>query len=236
MGPDDKLASDERAIHRAHKALLGVVPGERIGADTQFTYQVVPQAILATRTLVAASGSSDGGHILLRPRLMVLENGRVSHVLAESKNLDEDGYRRELTDVLLCQLGYYQGLYHGDALTTPEKLASLRKRECRSIWPELRGDARKLAPLLAMLSDNGHAARIVEKPADLDPRLQALVAGRKTSEARWVPGVKPEPPGPLAAGRGWLTVTEERTTWYQRFSLGATFTTEQLGYTVSVIE
>jgi hypothetical protein len=247
-GSDAALGADERALHRAHTELLGILPGQKPAAGTQFVYQVVPQAIFPERTLVAASGSADGGHILLSPRLLLLERGQVTHVLAQANNLDADGYHRQLVDVFACRPGYYRGLYQGEALLSEAKLAALRARECRSLWPEVRAklaDAREVVRVLAILQDDGHAAKIVEKLADLEPRLQTLVTLKKTSEARWVPGARAQVPRPVVVGapytRGWLTVTAERTTWFQRFELEASagklaLTTEQVGYTVSVIE
>ena len=135
-----KALPREKAIfHEAYLAMrkAHVYAGEVTDIEDPFyEYALIRQSLVREARFVHASGSGDGGHRDMSPRILVELDGAVWHVEARSKNLDEDGYRRRLTAVKACPLAFLRAralAFEGNP--DLDKLAAEERLQCRQLLP-----------------------------------------------------------------------------------------------------
>lgn len=174
--------AEQRALHDAYRAPLEVL-GTSFD-DAVVSVQAVRQPFLGRRRLFVAGGWARGGHRPLPTRWLVRDKQETLVLSAATRSLDEDGFRRALTDVRLCPAAAVLE----DARTVRDGGVPEPGRTCTSVLVELsraavlggnaEARAEGLALLLAALVDGSEPGVVVRSAETLSKGFLDALAGR----------------------------------------------------------
>ena len=196
----------------AYRLLL--VAREPLAADARLQVRELKQPYFPGLKFFRGTGWAAGGHRELESETLAVTGDAVAVVIAETENLDDDGYHQRLKALWLCPVDYERTIRTTQDIKRLTALVAERASKCTSLGalaeerftralaekqglPWLDGYAGFLGALLT-----GYASlQPLRKQGELkQASLQNLLAAKAVPDAAWVKG-------PVAFAP-WVTLTE----------------------------